>query len=367
MVLRQHGLDPTRVAAVVSDDEQALGPGVLGKLVWYTIGDDLRVTPDELADLFEHFDLNKKYLPKVIKPQIVLLGLLRPRRLNATIGGKTYELTFKAEEKIDHSIEAPLTRERRRTRDERKALAQRSGGSADDWERIPEWDKTTVATLVWEPRYPDKVGQAIKPEFAAEYPYGQLFTEIIQEFEDRRRFYGRDAISSFVAKILDDCRAVSTTRRGAIWFILPEYMDLLERVENLVRLLESDYRRDVEAGDRRLEAEFDSVILVDNAKNHLMVRTKVEKRIVGELTEAIEQLLTLARAGLAPKPVELAAAAELRKKALGVRDEYAGVIGPDEEYLARIDERLDDFDRAYAAAMAAGRATFVASSQGQPR
>lgn len=359
MVLREQGIDPSQVAAVVTDDENMLGTGVLGKLVWYTIGDDLRVTPDELAELFEHFELAKKYLPKEIKPQVVLLGLLRPKRLSASIGGKNFELTFKAEEKVDHSIEAPLTRERRRTPAERRALAARMPGSSeDDWERIPEWDKTTVATLVWEPRYPDKVGQGIKPEFAAEYPYGQLFTEIIQEFDDRRRFYGRDAISGLVAKILDDCRAVSTTRRGAIWFVLPEYMDLLERVETLVRLLESDYRRDVEAGDRRLEAEFDSVILVDNAKNHLMVRTKVEKRIVSELTDAVEQLLTLARAGVVPKPAELAAAAELRKKALSVRDEYAGVIGPDEDYLARIDERLDDFDRAYAAAMSAGRTNF---------
>lgn len=360
MVLRDQGIDPASVAAVVPEDEGAVGAGVLGKLVWYTIGDDLRVTPDELGVLFEHFSIEKKYLPKEIKPSTVLMGLLgRGRKLPATILAKTYDLSFKAEEKIDRSIEAPLTRERRRTREERKLLARRNEGSEEAWERIPEWDKTTVATLVWEPRYPDKIGYAIKPEYAPEYPYEELITELVQEFDDRRRFYGRDAISSLVSKILDDCRAISTARRGAIWYVHPDHMDLLDRVEQLVRLLESDYRRDVEEGGKRLEAEFDSIILVDQAKNRLMIRNKVEKRITDELMVAIEQLLTMARSGVQPKPSELAAAAALRKEALDVRDRYADIIAGDPEYIAHIDARLDDFDRAYGAALSAGRATSV--------
>jgi hypothetical protein len=331
--LRSAGLNPDAVAAVVDDDPTTVGDGILGKLVWYTISDDIRVTPEELATLFDHFGIDRAYLPKEIRPDSVLLAILRSRRWEIAIGSRTHRLAFAPEVKVDGSIEAPLARERRRTLSERAELSAASGNPA------PEWEKVTVATLVWDRQYPDRIAYAVHPECRTEYPYDELLAELHEEWDDRRTFYGRDAISGMVAKILDDCRAVPTARRGAVWFVHPDAMDLLDRVEQLIHLLDAEYRRPTKEGERRREAEFDSVILVDREKNRLMVRSKVERVVVAGLDAAIAKLADDETATQAQDAVAL------RRSALAVRDYYAGLIDLD---TPAIFDRIETFDRLFA-------------------
>lgn len=82
------------------------------------------------------------------------------------------------------------------------------------------------------------------------------------------------------------------------------------------------------------------------------IRDKVEEKVLCELDVAIERLTALAKAKIAPKPVELAEISALRKRALAYRDRFADVVGQDYD---RIESRLNDFERAFAAALAAGQ------------
>lgn len=88
-------IDVNKVVAVVVDSDEEAGAGVLGKLVMYTISDSLRITPDELAALFDHFSIDKRFLPKEINPGGVLKSILRSKKLVALIHGKTYKVEFR--------------------------------------------------------------------------------------------------------------------------------------------------------------------------------------------------------------------------------------------------------------------------------
>jgi hypothetical protein len=327
-------VDLDRVAAV-ADEATAGTEGVLGKIVFYAIADTIRIARDELERLFAIHQIPDAYLPEPIRPASIVGSLLKGKKVEAAIEGKRHQIAFHVEPKADGALEALLTRTRRRTEAER-----RSGAS--------EWEVVTVATLVWSPEDAAKVYWAVVDSLAHEYDYAGLLTEIETEFEERRQFYGRDKISQFVGRILNDTMSVRTRPTGGVWLVPIAAMDLLERVEQLVRLLDSQYRRE---GDENGETEFDSILLVDREKNRIFVRSKVEERILADLREAVAGLLALATAGVRVTPADLNGPVEIRKRALRYRDEFGVVMAGDEsEALA---QALEDFDLAYGQATAA--------------
>ena len=123
-------------------------------------------------------------------------------------------------------------------------------------------------------------------------------------------------------------------------------MELLDRVEEMIRVLDTEYRREGDGDDGR-HSEFDSIILVDRTRNKLFVKTKVEAEISERLDRAIVGLLALVESGKTPSLSQLNDATTLRREAIAYRDQFAAAFG---DYNA-IDEKLADFDRAYAAAV----------------
>jgi hypothetical protein len=326
-------VDLDRVAAL-ADDEAAGTEGVLGKIVFYAIADTIRIARDELERLFAIHQIPDGYLPEPIKPASVIGSLLKGKKVEVAIEGRRHQVAFHVEPKADGALEALLTRTRRRTELERK------GGAG-------EWEVVTVATLVWSPEDASKIYWAVVDGLAHEYDYAGILSEIETEFEERRQFYGRDKISQFVGRILNNTMSVRTRPTGGVWLVPISAMELLERVEQLVRLLDSQYRRE---GDDNGETEFDSILLVDREKNRIFVRSKVEERILADLREAVAGLLALSQAGVRVNPSDLAGPAEIRKRALRYRDEFGVVMaGEESEALARA---LDDFDLAYGQATA---------------
>lgn len=322
--------------AALADEEGAGKEGVLGKIVFYAIADTIRVTRDELIRLFTLHQIPDGYLPEPIRPASVVGSLLKGKKVEAAIEGRRHLIAFHVEPKADGALEALLTRTRRRTEAER-----RSGAS--------EWEVVTVATLVWSPEDPTKVYWAVVDSLAQEYDYAGLLAEIETEFEERRQFYGRDKISQFVGAILNDTMSVRTRPTGGVWLVPITAMDLLERVEQLVRLLDAQYRRE---GELKGETEFDSILLVDREKNRIFVRSKVEERIIADLREAVAGLLALVQAGVRVTPADLRGPAEIRTRALRYREEF-GIVMDGEESEA-LSGALEDFEIAYGRAMAAG-------------
>ena len=334
-------VDLDSVAAIVDDDPGAdvVAAGVLGKLVFYSIADTIRVTRDELITLFDHYKIESQYLPKAIEPATIFRSLVRNRKSEATIGDRTHELRFYLEVKTDGAMEAALVRSRR------KPARERTLESPDEWEVV------TVGAIVWDPLDPESVAAAVEEERTSEYPYGQVLEEVEDEFIERSRFYGRDAVSSFVGKILSDTMSIRTRPTGGVWLVPTEAMKLLDRTEELVRLLDAEYRRapsdPAEASAPTGGTEFDSIVLVDRERNRLYVREKVDARVAEELSSATEGLMALVRVGIVPSLDELAKAGRARKAAMGHRDRFSvSAVSGD-----RIDRALDDFDKAYAAAI----------------
>lgn len=330
--------------AAIADDEIDLGSaGVLGKLVFYTIGDRIRVTRSELEALFETYEIESRYLPKAIVPASIAATVLKGVRAEAAIDGRAYELRFHVEPKIDGSIEAPLVRTRRRTRAEREA----AGGL----DAVPEWDVETVAYAVWDPEYPEELPTEVDERRLGEFPYEPILEETVADFVERCRFYGGPAISQVVSRILNETMSIRTRPSGGVWLIPVAAMELLGRLEEMIRVLDAQYVREAPEGKTPAETEFDSIVLVDREKNRLFVRDKVEGRVVEEITLAMERLAGIAQAGVPPKPSDLAEAAEIRKRALAYRDGFAAAVAGSGERVIRA---LADFDRAYASALRAG-------------
>ncbi len=336
-------VDLDQVAAVVDDDPiaEAGEAGVLGKLVFYAIADTIRVTRDELAALFEHYAIDERYMPKPIDPSAIFRSLVRNRRAEATVGERSHELRFYLETKVDGAMEAALVRSRRRTARERTVASPE------------EWEVATVGAIVWDPIEPETVSAAVEPEREAEYPYGQVLEEVTDEFGERCRFYGRDAVSSFVGRILSDTMSIRTRPTGGVWLVPVTAMAVLDRTEELVRLLDAEYRRspaDPDEPGASGGTEFDSIVLVDRERNRLYVREKVDARVTEELTAVTEGLLSLVRAGVAPSLEELARAGRSRAAALAHRERFTVAATPGD----RLARALTDFDRAYAAALDVG-------------
>lgn len=321
-------VDLDRVAAI-ADEDTAGHEGILGKIVFYAIADTIRIARDELERLFTLHQIPDGYLPEPIKPASIIGSLLKGKKVEVAIEGRRHQIAFHVEPKADGALEGLLTRTRRRSEAERKSGAG-------------EWEVATVATLVWSPEDASKIYWAVLEDLKHEYDYEGILSEIETEFEERRQFYGRDKISQFVSKILNDTMSVRTRPTGGVWLVPISAVDLLERVEELVRLLDSQYRRE---GDLDGETEFDSILLVDREKNRIFVRSKVEERIIADLRDAVVALIALAKAGVRATRTDLNGPIEIRKRALRYRDEFGAVMAGDES--ADLTQALADFDRAY--------------------
>ena len=329
-------------AALAVDDEREAGPGVLGKIVFYAIADTIRVAADELERLFAHYRIAESYLPKPIDPAQSLRSVVGSKEIAISLGGADHVVAFREETKLDGSLFIRMFRSRPRSLTERRKLAPPGSDPA----RIPEWEIETVGAIGWDPETPDAIDYEVFDGFEREWPYDQILAGIEQEWDEKRQFYGRSQVSTVVAAILNDTMSIRTRPTGGVWLVPTSAMELLDRVEELIHVLDTEYRREGDGDDGR-HSEFDSIILVDRTRNKLFVKTKVEAEIVERLDRAIVALLTLAEAGKAPSLAQLNDATTLRREAIAYRDQFAAAFGDYET----IDAKLADFDRAYAAAV----------------
>ena len=337
--------------AVAIDDEGELKDALLGKLCWFQLSNDLRVTPERLAEYFEFFAIPETYLPPPIEPKSVVKNLLNthPKAPGADklwlIGEHKWELKFWAEIKQDGAIEAPLVRRRRRSIEERKR-------------GMSEWETVTVATAVWDPSHEpveEALGFKVHEGFEAEYPYGEIFSAMDEEYVDQLRHYTNTHVTASIKKVLVSTVSIPVRQSGGVWVIPKDAIDLLDRVDKLVDALIApslDEDGNPIPGTEDTKTKFNIVKLIDGDKERLMISGAVETKIIDDLSVAITRLNTLRKTGLPARPSELAESAAIRRKALEVAKHYQTVVTSE---LTNVSSMLADFDSLYAAAMVGER------------
>ena len=334
--------------AIAIDDSDELEDALLGKVCWFQVSGELRVKPDRLAEYFEFFAIPDQYLPKPIDPRNVTTTVLgkHPKAPGRDklwlIGDHKWELKFWIESKSDGAIEAPLVRRRRRSMEERKR-----GQS--------EWEAVTVATAVWDPRHEpitEALGFAVMPGFEAEYPYGEIFSAIDEDYVDQLNHFTGSMIQSAIKKMLVDTISLPVRQTGGVWIIPPDSIDLFNRVEKLIDALVAppldDEGNPMPGYEDNDKTQFVSLDLLDGNKQRLIIRGAVETRILHDLAKSIDQLNALRKTGLPARPNELAEAATIRRKALEVGKHYQNVVDVE---IKSVRAMLNDFDALFAAAM----------------
>jgi hypothetical protein len=329
-------------AAVAVDDETQAGPGILGKIVFYAVADTIRVAADELERLFTHYRIAESYLPKPIDPAQSLRSVVGSKEIAISLGGADHVVAFREETKLDGSLFIRMYRSRPRSIAERRKLVPPGG----DPNTVPEWEVETVGAIGWDPETSDAIDYEVFEGHEREWPYDQILAGIEQEWDEKRQFYGRAQVSTAISQILNDTMSIRTRPTGGVWLVPTSAMEMLDRVEELIHVLDTEYRREGDGDDGR-HSEFDSIILVDRNRNKLFVKTKVEAEISERLDRAIVGLLALVESGKTPSLAQLNDATTLRREAIAYRDQFAAAFG---DYAA-IDAKLADFDRAYAAAV----------------
>ena len=329
-------------AAVAVDDETQAGPGILGKIVFYAVADTIRVAADELERLFTHYRIAESYLPKPIDPAQSLRSVVGSKEIAISLGGADHVVAFREETKLDGSLFIRMYRSRPRSIAERRKLVPPGG----DPNTVPEWEVETVGAIGWDPETSDAIDYEVFEGHERAWPYDQILAGIEQEWDEKRQFYGRAQVSTAISQILNDTMSIRTRPTGGVWLVPTSAMEMLDRVEELIHVLDTEYRREGDGDDGR-HSEFDSIILVDRNRNKLFVKTKVEAEISERLDRAIVGLLALVESGKTPSLAQLNDATTLRREAIAYRDQFAAAFG---DYAA-IDAKLADFDRAYAAAV----------------
>lgn len=336
--------------AIAIDDEEQISDALLGKLAFFQVSNDLRITPERLAEYLEYYKIDSSYIPKPIDPNRVLHTVLAAhpktpgRERSWLIGGRRYKLEFRIEDKQDGSIEGLLVRYRRLDAETRKRLNL-------------EWETTTVATVVWAPENPDAIGVSVVPGYEKEYPYEELLARVEEDFEDQRAHYTGNTLSSIVKKILNDTISLPVRQAGGVWVIPRDAIGTLAQVEKLLDAIAAPPTDD--GGKPRIEVSessrtlFYQVNLIDGAKSRLIIRGALETRVMKDLSLVIDHLRRLRQAGTPAKPSELATANQLRRNALAIRDYYARFVDVE---LVEVSRTLDDLDTLYAEALSGIRA-----------
>jgi hypothetical protein len=331
--------------AIAIDDEDQISDALLGKLAFFQVSNDLRITPERLTEYLEYYKIDNSYMPKPIDPNRVLHTVLAAhpktpgRERSWLIGGRRYKLEFRIEDKQDGSIEGLLVRYRRLDPDTRKRLNL-------------EWETTTVATVVWAPENPEAIGASVVPGYEKEYPYEELLARVEEDFEDQRAHYTGNTLSSIVKKILNDTISLPVRQAGGVWVIPKDAIGTLSQVEKLIDAIAAPPADD--GGKPRTDAPeasktlFYQVDLIDGAKSRLIIRGALETRVMKDLALVIDHLRRLRQAGTPAKPSELATANQLRRNALAIRDYYSRFVNVE---LIEVSRTLDDLDTLYAEAL----------------
>jgi hypothetical protein len=331
--------------AIVVDDEGQIADALIGKMALIQIGNDLRITPERLAEYLDYFGIDSSYMPKPIDPRRVFLTVLNAhpkapgRERSWLIGGRKYRLEFWAEEKQGGAIQGILRRQRRLEPEARKRLNS-------------EWETTSVAHIVWAPETPEEVGPSVEDAYAEEYPYDEILAAVEADFRDQCSHYTGNTISSIVKKILNDTISLPVRQAGGAWVIPRDAISTLTRVEKLIDAIAAP---PTDADGNPLpgtggtsKTTFYQTDLIDGTKSRLIIRGALETKVLRELKVAIDQLRRVRRTGLPARPSELAEANQLRRKARSIEDHYAKLVSVD---LPEVSKMLSDFDLLYEAAM----------------
>jgi len=323
-------IDLKNVIAVNTDGELDRS-ALLGKLVFYSISNDIRISPDDLEELFAQFRIDyKKYFPGPLNPSQAFRSACRSfGKRPVAIGGKNVLLEFSPALDTERGILFILDR----TSIDRNTIS-----------RVP----IKVGQIGWTPDDPEQVVWSVSEEVEGEYEYELIFEEVESDFQEARSYYfGSRHIGPIVRKILSDTWSVDARPKGGVYIVPRDAIDLLERVEEMVNLLEEEYKRPDPSGGGA-GTEFNSIQIIDGQKERLFIKGKVESQVREQLDKAIGELQILMRSGQTLSQRQLLAAAEARAQALELRDHYKSIIGS--EY-ASLDATLAGFEEAMRAAV----------------
>ena len=331
--------------AIVVDDEGQIADALIGKFAFIQINNNLRITPERLAEYLDYFGIDASYMPKPIDPRRVFLTVLgshpKPpgRERVWLIGGRKYRLEFWPEEKQGGAIQGILRRQRRLDPESRKRLHS-------------EWETTSVANVVWAPETPDEVGPSVEEGYEKEYPYEEILTAVETDFKDQCAHYTGSTIHAIVKRILNDTISLPVRQAGGVWVIPRDAISTLARVERLIDAIAAppndDEGNPLPEGKDASKTIFVQTDLIDGSKSRLIIRGALETKVLGELKVAIDQLRRVRRTGMPARPSELAEANQLRRKARSIEEHYAQLVSVD---LPEVNKMLSDFDLLYEAAM----------------
>jgi len=330
MASKRAPIDLKNVIAVNADGELDRS-ALLGKLVFYSISNDIRIKPDDLQDLFDEYDIDKKYFPGPLNPSQAFRSACRGfGKRPVAISGHNVLLEFTPALDTERGILFILDR----TSIDRATIS-----------RVP----IKVGQIGWKPDMPDQAMWSVEEELVDEYEYELIFEEVEEDFHEARSYYfGSRHIGPIIRKILSDTWSVDARPKGGVYIVPRDAIDLLERVEEMVNRLEGEYKREDPAAGGS-STEFNSIQIIDGQKERLFIKGKVEAQVREQLDRAIGELQVLMRSGgSAITQRQLMAAAEARAAALELRDHYKSIIG---SQYAALDATLAGFEETMRAAV----------------
>lgn len=243
---------------------------ILGNLVWYSLR-DVRITRPDLASLFSKHSLNPKDMPPEIREPDAF------RRATSDIGQRA------AKPLPDGTFEVIMVREVATTNEEIMRHIIREVRDSKN----KKLDYAQVGAFIFRRDVNDFHATA-NPEFQYLCTFAQ---ELYREYKE---YYTGKHIREMVHKMIWDTLPVNVRPGGGVYFMSNHHQALVDSLEGLVRDL-NPY-----GVPGTLEAQFESVPVLDLEKQRKLIFDKYESQVSGSVDATLKELAEILKADKEP-------------------------------------------------------------------
>lgn len=257
----------------------------LGKLAWYTIS-ELKISYDQLQELFLKNNISSKYLPKSISPKD---AFRRASRLAESKKIKLDETRFL--NLLVREIPNP----------EKEKVVRQIVREVVDSANV-RLEYAPIVTMILEKE--DLSTYDLKTLYPQEIEAVDL---VLDEYESAKENYNAQHARTIVMDILADLQQVAVRPSGGVYFVLEKYSDEIQSLQNMVRdlsqfcikdsctmwtvpVIDVQEQRDMVNDSLQAQIKSDSFNLINEVSEIIKSGRKVSEKTARKYIESVKGL-----------------------------------------------------------------------------
>lgn len=298
--------------AIAQTNNQIPSDMLLGHLCFYKVN-DLRVSEEELKELFQQNGLDDSSIRKLNAPDVF-------RRATSNLKNKTITIDYNGQ-----LVKAHI--EVNEVKKDAQGVLRLLGRKVVD-EQNEELSYDVVARLYYD-RMSQNITATLTQDIAirAEYDYQSILDDICDNYRDWKINHTKDTIRNIANSVQKECNPVSLMSSGICKFVPKTYEATMFAMQGIIRGLDEFL---IDKSERN---EFELIPVVDTDEQRALISRNAQDSLQAEFNDLTERLSNLLKnkEGLSPKTVAMYIDKykELQNRASEYEtllDDYMGVV-----------------------------------------